>query len=195
MISMERATKRARPTSMRRLRVLIAVAGVVAVAACGNNGDDDTTVVPDNDSGSETGEDAPLMGTQWRLDSLTANDTSVDAPDDVDAYVVVDDSRIGGNTGCNSFGGDIEAADDQSLTLGDVIATKQACPGTAGEIDKAMLQVLHNEVTVDIDGDRMTLTNAAGDALELYADGEAELDEDPDGEPEIDDDHDDHDDE
>ncbi|NDL58066.1 META domain-containing protein [Phytoactinopolyspora mesophila] len=189
MISMERAGGRARPTHMRRLRVLIAVAGVVAVAACGNNGDDDTTVVPENGPGSETEEDAPLMGTQWRLDSLTTNDTSVDAPDDADAFVVFEDTRIGGNTGCNSFGGDVEAAEDDSLTLGPVIATKRACLGEIGEIDSAMLQVLREEVTVQIDGDRMTLTNAAGDSLDLYADGEADIDlEDEVHDDELDDD-------
>ncbi|WP_166346705.1 META domain-containing protein [Phytoactinopolyspora limicola] len=183
---------------MRRLRVLIAVAGVVAVAACGNNGDDnndDTTAVPDNGSGSEADADAPLFGTHWQLDRVAVNDESTETSDDVAAYVVFDENEIGGNTGCNSFGGDIESSEDGSLTLGPVIATKRACTGELGDIDMAMLQVLHDEVSVDIAGERLTLTNTAGDTLEFHADDDPDLGDDPnvDDDDGLDDDDHDHD--
>lgn len=170
MITMERAGEQARPTGMKRLRMLIAVAGLVTVAACGNdNGDDGTTAVPDNGAGSET-EDTPLDGTHWQLDGLSVDDASPKLPKDAESFLEITDGAVGGNTGCNTFGGNAEVSEDGStVTFSEVIATKRACSRPLGEVDNAMLAVLRDEVTAEISGDTLTLTNTNGDQLELSA--------------------------
>lgn len=181
MITMERAGMRARPTVMKRLRTMIAVAGLLTVVACGNNGDDagdaGTTAVPENGSGSGTEtEQTPLTGVQWQLDGLSVDGASPEPPAKSDVFLEFTDGSVGGNTGCNTFGGNAEVSEDGStVTFSDVIATKRACSGVRGEIDTAVLTMLNGEVAVETSGDTLTLTNAAGDKLELRA-GDAESD-------------------
>jgi heat shock protein HslJ len=125
---MERDRNRVRLTNMRRLGLCVtALAGAVVLTACGN-GDDDTTVVPDDgDPGSQT-EETPLAETYWELGGVSANDTTTELSEDVGAYLQITDGAVGGNTGCNTFGGDAEInAEDGTVTFADVISTMRAC--------------------------------------------------------------------
>ncbi|NED98802.1 META domain-containing protein [Phytoactinopolyspora halotolerans] len=149
--------------------MVAAVATSVALTACGNGEDDDTTVVPeDNGSGSET-EGVPVVGTTWKLHNVASVD---DLPSDppAEAMFVIEDGEVSGNTGCNSFGGDAEVDEEAgTVTFSQVIATTKACTGERGEIDQAMLGALEGEATIEISGDVLTLTPESGNALELRA--------------------------
>lgn len=167
---MERHGASVRLIDMRRLGQFVTVlASATVLAACGNGGDD-TTVVPDDaDPGSQT-EDTPLAGTYWELDELAAGDSTTEIPGDVGAYLQIEDGAVGGNTGCNTFGGNAEVDDEGgTVEFSEVFSTMRACSGPAGESDSTMMAVLQGTVTVEINGDALTLTNADGDSLRLSA--------------------------
>lgn len=180
---MERYDSRARPRNMsgmsrmahmKRFGAAIAAAGAVALTGCGNGGDD-TTAVPEEagDSG------ASLTGTAWRVQMVQVGEASTEAPDDTEAVLGINDGTIGGNTGCNAFSGDVEVNETEStIVVSDVISTMRACMDERGEIDRAMLGMLHGELAVEIDGDQLTLTGAEGDQLTFRAtDQELDLDD------------------
>ncbi len=153
---------------------MAAVASITLIAACGNGSDEDTAV-PEDGSGSsesETEEAAPVVNTRWAVDQVEATDASVQAGDDVEAYVLIDEAgEVSGSTGCNDFGGSAEVGDGV-ITFQPLMATKKACADKLGEIDGAMLSVLEGEVTAEVTGDQMTLTNADDETLTLSV-GEA----------------------
>jgi heat shock protein HslJ len=96
---------------------------------------------------------------------------------------------VGGNTGCNAFGGNAEVnEDDGTVTFSEVFSTMRACTGERGESDSAMMAVLQGTVTVELDGETLTLTNANGDSLQLTATEEPPADEEQGDDAEPDDD-------
>ncbi|WP_164465264.1 META domain-containing protein [Phytoactinopolyspora halophila] len=158
-------------SGLRRIGVLIAAAGL-AVASCGN--DDDTTAVQEDSNASSESESA-LTETAWEVDLVQDGETTTEAPEDVDATLGIHDGQIGGNTGCNAFTGDVEVSEDQStIIVSDVVSTLRACMDTRGELDQIVLGTLRGELTVEIDGDVLTLTNEDGTSLTLRA-----IDENP----------------
>lgn len=160
---------------MRRLGILAAMASIALIAACGSNDDDGTTAVPEGDSSSaeETAEPAiPLTGSRWVLTSVETAGASVQGMDDPEAYFQIDEKgEVSGSTGCNGFGGSAEVGDDV-ITFEPLIATKKACSGELGQIDSAMLGVLRGDVTTEVVGEEITLTNADGDSLTMHASAE-----------------------
>lgn len=156
---------------MRRLRYLALVAGVSVLAACGGGDNDATTAVPEGSTGSSSSgaAGAPVMGTTWAVSEVNVAQAAIAASADAEAYLQIqDDGKVQGNTGCNGFGGTAEVG-SEAITFSPLISTKMACEGDIGAMDSAMLQVLRGEVTFEVAGDVMTLTNASGDTLALAA--------------------------
>lgn len=180
MILTELDSPKGRLIDMRRLRLFVAAAASVAILAACGSGDDDTTAVPEDDNGesSEAPPDAPLLGTYWGLDGVDVADVTADPPPDTSAYVLIEEGNVEGQTGCNSFGGNAEVSEDNAtVSFSQVIATKRGCSGDLGEMDQAMLSVLRGEVTAEVSGDTLTLTNAEGGTLELTVMEEPPADE------------------
>lgn len=117
---------------------------------------------------------ASLVGTDWRLEALI--DASVAGDDDDttsaaassvngDAMLTVsDDGSVSGSTGCNRFMGDVEV-DGSSWRAGPLAATRMACGDALTRQEQHVLGVLDGTATVDLDGDRLTLTDADGRGL------------------------------
>jgi heat shock protein HslJ len=157
---------------MRRLGTLAAVAGIAMLAACGSSDSgDDTTAVPGDSSESDgsTEPAVPVVGSRWVLDEVTAQGATVERPADADAYFQIDENGdVTGSTGCNGFSGSAEVS-DSSISFAPLISTRRGCSGELGKIDSSMLQVLNGDVTVEVSGDVLTVTNAEGDTLSLTA--------------------------
>jgi heat shock protein HslJ len=131
---------------------LLAVA--VLAAACATNG-------PAGEAGSAGGS-VPLEGTQWRLtelDGRPARPAGTDAPN---LRLNAADKRAGGNTGCNSFGGEYTLSGD-SLRFGMLASTRRACTDEALNAQEASyLTALGNVRTWRITGDSLELSGASG---------------------------------
>ena len=103
---------------MRRLLAL-AVVFVIVVSGCGDS--DDTGGGSDGDSPTRTS-----VAGDWVLTALVVDGASFGLPDD-ELEITIEAGQISGSLGCNSFFGEIDAADDGSLVLGGLGQTEMAC--------------------------------------------------------------------
>lgn len=68
---------------------------------------------------------AALSGTSWALVALNGEAVA----EDVDTTLNFgDDGSVGGNGGCNSYGGSIAYEEDGSIAITEVFSTMMACP-------------------------------------------------------------------
>lgn len=106
--------------------------------------------------------DLPLVGTDWVLASMLTGGTASSVPAGVVAGVHFGaDGQVSVETGCNSGGGPYRIDGDR-LVFGDLVLTKRACIGPAGEVEAAVLAVLGaKEVVFGIDGSTLRLVAGA----------------------------------
>jgi heat shock protein HslJ len=142
--------------TMEKLRlnllVLFAVAGII-LAAC---------------SGGASAS-ASLTGT-WELVSFGDPASPTPAVAEVDTSVIFgEDGTIGGNVGCNDFGGDYQV-DGDTITFGPISSTLMLCADTAvGDQETFVLNTLIETVNFVIDGDTLIITSPDGSSVILLA--------------------------
>lgn len=147
-----------RPTVMHRLLAL-AVLFVLVASGCGDDGETATSDDPSGDSGTR-----PSVAGDWVLRSLTVDGTAVSLPDG-ELEITIQLGEISGNLGCNSFFGEIDAADDGTLTLGAIGQTEMACLDDGRmEFEAAYGQALGSVTAWAVDPAGMTLS---GDTVEI----------------------------
>jgi heat shock protein HslJ len=75
-----------------------------------------------------------LFGTQWKLTKIEGNEIDV-----AKAFIRFDEAKnsIGGNGGCNAFGGSMEKNENQ-IKFSKIISTKMYCEGVQDVEDKFM---------------------------------------------------------
>lgn len=80
----------------------------------------------------------------------------------VDTSIEFSDGQMSGNVGCNGFGGEYEL-NGGSLTFGPVMSTMMFCEAEAVQ-EQAVLEVFADgvELTVQVDGDLLTITSPDG---------------------------------
>jgi heat shock protein HslJ len=75
-----------------------------------------------------------------------------------------EDSRLSGQTGCNSYQ-TTYTTDDSTIATGPVATTRRACPSAAAATqEQAFLAALAASSTYELDADKLTLRNADGAA-------------------------------
>lgn len=97
---------------------------------------------------------------QWALVSYGPTSSQTPALPDVETSIEFMDGRMGGNVGCNGFGGEYEV-DGGSITFGPVVSTMMFCEDIADQ-ESGTLAVFQEEATFVLDGDRLTITSADG---------------------------------
>lgn len=128
------------------------------------NGKDIELKMVDNAAGQAA---RPLVGTRWTVETLVSAGMSSSVPAGTAAFVnFTDDGKVTGSTGCNSFGGTAKV-DGAKITFGELIMTKMACDGAAGDLEASVLRVLDQALTYRIDGNRLVLEAPDGSSLEL----------------------------
>jgi len=72
--------------------------------------------------------------------------------------------EVGGFAGCNAYGGEYTAADEGTLTIGEMMITLMDCQAPEGilEQEAAYVEALRNAATYRVMGDRLEIANAAG---------------------------------
>ncbi|MCB5182788.1 META domain-containing protein [Streptomyces antimicrobicus] len=130
---------------------------------------DPTGPAPDP-SGPAAG--VPLTGTRWTVDRLIADGRSVPVPAAARGaawFTLSAEGRASGNLGCNRFSAPVAYAADGSVAFGPVLATRMACTGPPGEVERALTALLAaGPLTVRIT-DRSLLLTAADGASGLTA--------------------------
>lgn len=147
-----------RLTDMRRFLAILILLVLVA-AACGDDADTETTDDPGTDSGTR-----PSVAGDWILTALTVDGETVALPDD-ELAMTIQLGEISGTLGCNSFFGQIDAADDGTLTVGAIGQTEMACtePGRM-ELEGAYGRALSSVTAWTVDPAGMTFS---GDTAEI----------------------------
>ena len=112
---------------------------------------------------------ASLTGT-WKLISYGDPANPTPAVADADTSIVLgEDGTIGGNVGCNSFGGDYKV-DRDKLTFGPISSTLMMCADPAiGDQETVVLSTLRETVTFVIDGNILTISSPDGGSVVVLA--------------------------
>lgn len=105
---------------MRRLLVLLAV--VLLAASCGDDGE---VLVTDDPQASGPSTVASVDG-DWILTALIQDGVAATLPDN-DLEMTIDRGELSWFW-CNTFSGSIAAADDGTVTIGELAQTEMACP-------------------------------------------------------------------
>jgi heat shock protein HslJ len=110
----------------------------------------------------------PLVGTRWTVDTLVTAGASSSVPAGTAAFVTfAPDGTVTGSTGCNSFGG-TATVDADKITFGELVMTKMACDGAAGDLEAHVLRVFDQKpLTYRIDGTGLVLEAPDGTGLKL----------------------------
>jgi heat shock protein HslJ len=154
---------------MRYLVSALAIGAIALVAAACSTTGGGSSSAPSGSSGTTA---TPLDGTHWTLTSFGSGGTSTAVP----AGIVVDarfaGGTIAGSSGCNVYSGPVTLS-GQSMTVGALATTQMACPGPQGETETAYLAALAKAATFTATADALTIFDAAGAPLLVYAAGPA----------------------
>lgn len=108
-----------------------------------------------------------LAGTDWVLDTLVEGET-VSSVAGGSTLRLEADGAAGGTTACRTFSGTWTAVGDE-LTVTDLVTDDRACPEEIRRQDEHELAVLGGVMTLEITGDRLTLSGPDGNGL-VYRD-------------------------
>lgn len=98
---------------------------------------------------------------QWKLVSYGSASGQIPAVPDVETSIEFDsEGRMGGNVGCNGFGGEYSMKGGQ-IEFGPVMSTMMYCEEVA-EQESSTLAVFQETATFVLDGDTLTITSADG---------------------------------
>lgn len=114
--------------------------------------------------------DAALAGTLWNADTIVTGQaaTTLVPGSQITFRIDPNDSTARGTTGCNDYGASVEW-DDSQIVFGQVEATEKGCDPALMEQENFVLTLLNGELSVDIDGDRLTLTAPDGRGISFTA--------------------------
>lgn len=155
-------------TLLKRLSLLLVA---VFLIACGGPGgpvepaaDDMETPAAPPEEAMEN--DVALAGTAWELLSLHGQPPLPDRP----VTLQFDNGEAGGNSGCNSYGGDYTASPDGDLAFGDLVQTLMACMEPEGimEQEQAFMTALRQTVAFRLADGRLELLNEAGETTLIF---------------------------
>ena len=113
--------------------------------------------------------DRPLVGQAWTLESIIAGDAVSSVPSDVRATLAFNaDGTLTVFTGCNQGGANWSQAGG-TLVVTDLVLTKKACAGSAGQLEAVVVGVLSaGTIDLAIVADSLTL-QAGQNGIQLRA--------------------------
>lgn len=119
----------------------------------------------------ETGENAPLEGTRWKLSGIMTGESASSVPTGVDPAITIADGRIAFDAQCNSVGGEVVIT-DTTLDVTNVIGTLMACEDPRGAMEALLTKTISGTVNYAIVGDVLTIDGAEGTSLEFTVDAD-----------------------
>lgn len=138
-----------------------------AVAACNRSNTKNTAETAPAEQTAESAA-TELLGKEWKLTELNGAVIQLDTTFPKTPFLVFDgeSSRVSGNAGCNGIGGGFELEEAGSITISHIAGTQMACPNL--EIEQEFLDVLANVKSFHVEGNALTLNNAAKEAIARF---------------------------
>lgn len=129
---------------------------------------------------AEGDEGDPLANTSWQLTAFgSAGAETPVVPDSTVTLEFSADGTAGGNTGCNSYGGDYTVEDD-TLSFGEMVSTLMACADEAVMAqEQAYLQALQSAARFEVAADQLTIWYDEGNSQLNFAPQTADAQEPP----------------
>jgi heat shock protein HslJ len=150
---------------MRHLSIVLAIGAVaVLTAACSATGG--ASAPPAGGTGGT------IEGVSWRLTKLPSGGALADVPQGVVADARFAGGRVTGSGGCNSFTGPAMVS-GASIQVGPLASTEMACEGAAGDVEQVYLANLIATTSFTATTDTLTMFDASGTEILVYAAGPA----------------------
>ena len=104
----------------------------------------------------------PDITGDWKLVSYGDAANPTPALADVDTTITFEDRQMGGNVGCNGFGGAYELSGDE-ITFNGIMSTMMFCEQTSAQ-EQGVLSVFSDNgaLQIQLNGDSLTITSADG---------------------------------
>ncbi len=108
----------------------------------------------------------PDIAGEWKLISYGNSANPTPAVPDVDTFINFDlNGEIGGNVGCNSFGGNYEVSGD-TIVFRSIMSTMMYCEETSPQ-EQAVLGLFSDDVKlrIQINSNTLTITSTDGSSV------------------------------
>jgi len=105
---------------------------------------------------------SPLTGATWHLVSYGSASKPTPAIPDVETSLTFDDAgKVGGNVGCNSFGGEYEIRGEK-ITFNTLTSTLMACEEPRMQQETAVFNLLTGTLDFKVSGNTLTISSPDG---------------------------------
>jgi heat shock protein HslJ len=110
--------------------------------------------------------DLALDDTEWVLTSLNGSGLLEGS----NITLNFAEGGVGGFAGCNRYGGEYTAADEDTLTIGEMVITLMDCQTPEGilEQERAYIEALRNATAYRVMDDHLEIANAAGETTLVF---------------------------
>jgi heat shock protein HslJ len=104
----------------------------------------------------------PDLSGEWKLVSYGDIANPTPALPEVDTSITFENGQMGGNVGCNGFGGEYSLNGDQ-ITFNGIMSTLMFCEETSAQ-EQGVLGVFSDNVPlqIQVNGDSLSITSADG---------------------------------
>ena len=108
---------------------------------------------------------ASLTGTKWVLESMNGREVKLKEPTS-EVFMTLEDGKVNGKAGCNSFFGSYELGEGNQLDFGPMGATKMACPDM--DIEVFFFTMLDSTRIYTIEGNKLSLKDVNEGVLVVF---------------------------
>lgn len=118
--------------------------------------------------------DQDLEGTTWELTGMIDGEMASSVPNGAVATIELSDQQVHVQVeGCNSGSAPVEISDiasaEPEIVFGDLVMTLMACPEPQTQVETALIDVLRDSVTYEIEAGSLTLMQPEGQGLTFEA--------------------------
>lgn len=109
-----------------------------------------------------------FIGTKWMLTKLNGDVLNLTETDLEQPFIKLSakDNGVGGNGGCNSFGGTFSLKEHQQIEFSQMMATMKYCEGST--IENVFMANIQKAVSYTILNDELTLVDEEGHTLASF---------------------------
>lgn len=140
-------------------KTLFIIAMAAAITACNDSGTQNNADQPAENNALQTAsKPEDLLNKDWRLKELNGSSIVLDTTFPNYPHMKFENlTNVGGNLGCNGFGGNVKVGGADSISFSQVVSTQMACPNL--DIENRFRTALENTKTFKIDGNTLLLNN------------------------------------